>query len=49
VLLERLKLGQSRRWRFEPTASAMESLPDIDQEISPTGSFVISPVVGPDP
>ena len=32
-------LGQSRRWRLDPTTSAMESLPDIGQKTNRTAAF----------
>jgi hypothetical protein len=35
-------LGQSGRWFFERATSAMDSLPGIGQEISLSGSFLIS-------
>jgi hypothetical protein len=35
-------LGRSCRWGFGATASAMDSLPDVDQEIVPNGCFLVS-------
>ena len=34
-------LGQSRRWRFDPTGTAMVRLPDTGQEIRSSGGFLI--------
>ena len=35
-------LGQNSHWRSDRTASAMHRLPDVGEEISPKGSFLIS-------
>jgi len=34
--------GQSSHWRSDPTPSAIHRLPDVGEEISPKGSFLIS-------
>jgi hypothetical protein len=36
--LDRLFVGLSRRWRLDPTTSAMESLPDIGQKTHRTAA-----------
>ena len=39
---DRQLIGHCGRWRFNPAAAAMGWSPDIGQEISLSGSFLIS-------
>ena len=45
---ERPLIGRSCRWRFEPTTSAIDSLPDVGLEILPNANFLIPSAAGPD-